>query len=101
MPRFLAASRQHLDQARPAADRLDREAAPELELAVDLERLPAVDRDEADALVAHPAEGVEAAVTRSSTRSGSARYCVTRAMSSKNWSCGVGAEIGARRFPPR
>ncbi len=51
---------EHLDQAGAAADRLDRQPAPELELAVDLERLPAVDRDEADALVAHPAEGVEA-----------------------------------------
>ena len=60
MPRFSARLGEHLDQARAAADRLDREPAPELELAVDLERLPAIDRDEADALVAHPAEGVEA-----------------------------------------
>src|SRR5262245_49091899 len=43
---------EHLDQPRPAADRLDGEAAPELELALDLERLAAVDRDEAHALVA-------------------------------------------------
>ena len=60
MPRFCAASVAHLDQARAAADRFDRQAAPELELAVDLERLPAVDRDEAHALVAHPVERVEA-----------------------------------------
>ena len=42
------------DQARPAATRFDRESAPELELAVDLEGLPAVDRCEADAFAAHP-----------------------------------------------
>ena len=52
---------QHVDQAGAAADRLDREAAPELELAVDLERLAAVDRDEAHALLAHPVQRVEAA----------------------------------------
>ena len=51
---------EHLDQARSAADRLDGEAAPELEFAFDLERLPAVDRDEAHAFIAHPTEGVEA-----------------------------------------
>src|SRR5262249_52022869 len=49
---------QHLDEARPAADRLHREAAPELEPAVDLERLPAVDRDQADALRGHPFQRV-------------------------------------------
>src|SRR5262249_7477129 len=42
---------EHLDEAGAAADRLDGEAAPELELAVDLERLAAIDRDEAHALV--------------------------------------------------
>ncbi len=60
MPRFLADFREHVDEAGPAADGFDRQAAPELELAVDLERLPAVDRDEADALLAHPVERVEA-----------------------------------------
>ena len=34
--------------------------APELEFAIDLERLPAIDRDEANAFVAHPAHRVEA-----------------------------------------
>ena len=50
-----------LDQAGSAAPGLDREAAPELEAAVDLEGLAAVDRDEADALLLHPAHGVAAA----------------------------------------
>ena len=51
---------EHVDEAGTAADRFHGEAAPELELAVDLERLPAVDRDEAHALLAHPVERVEA-----------------------------------------
>src|SRR5262249_44720279 len=50
---------EHLDEAGSASDRLHGEAAPELELALDLERLAAIDRDEAHALVAQPAEGVE------------------------------------------
>src|SRR6202035_2908715 len=45
---------QHLHEARPAADSFDRKASPELELAVDLEGLPAVDRDQPDALAGHP-----------------------------------------------
>src|SRR5262249_38857090 len=51
---------EHLDEPGSAPDRLDGEAAPELELALDLERLAAIDRDEAYALAAQPAEGVEA-----------------------------------------
>src|SRR6185295_1447643 len=50
-----------IDQARPAAPRLDRQAAPELVLAVHLEGLPAVARLEAHALAAHPFQGLEAA----------------------------------------
>ncbi len=50
-----------VDQPRSAAPGLDREAAPELEAPVDLERLPAVNRREADALAAHPHHGVETA----------------------------------------
>ena len=48
------------DEARAAADGLDGEPAPELELAVDLERLPAVDRNEPHALLAHPVQRIEA-----------------------------------------
>ena len=51
---------EHVDEAGAAADRLHGQPAPELELALDLERLPAVDRDEAHALVAHPDERIEA-----------------------------------------
>ena len=47
---------QRLDEPGSAARGLDREPAPELELAADLERLAAVDRHEADALAAHPFE---------------------------------------------
>ncbi len=49
-----AALRQTVDEARSTADRLDRESTPELELAIDFERLAAIDRDEAHAFVAHP-----------------------------------------------
>src|SRR5262249_35618512 len=51
---------EHLDEAGSAPDRLDGQAAPELRLALDPERLAAIDRDEAHALFAQPAEGVEA-----------------------------------------
>src|SRR5260221_2299949 len=49
---LLARGFQHGDEALATAHRLDRQAAPELEPALDLERLPAVDRHEADALLA-------------------------------------------------
>src|SRR5262249_5803799 len=51
---------EHRDKAGSAADGLDGEAAPELELPLDLECLAAVDRNEAYALLAYPAERVEA-----------------------------------------
>src|SRR3546814_5588121 len=47
---------QRLDQARTAAPGLHGQPAPELEAAVDLERLPAPDRLEPHALAAHPAQ---------------------------------------------
>src|SRR5262249_45799764 len=59
-PTFGGCAREHLDQTGPAPDRLDGQAAPEFELTFDLEGLAAVDRNEAHALVAHPAERVEA-----------------------------------------
>ena len=43
-----------VDEAGPAAPGLQRQPAPEAEAAVDPERLPAVDRHEADALAAQP-----------------------------------------------
>ena len=51
---------QRRDEARPAAVALDGEAAPELEPAVDLERLSSPDRREAHALGAHPAQRLAA-----------------------------------------
>src|SRR5205807_5477633 len=48
------------DQAGAAAPTLDREAAPEFELAVHFERLPTVDRRKLDALAAHPAHRLSA-----------------------------------------
>jgi hypothetical protein len=45
---------ERIDQARPAAHRLDREPAPELELAADVERLPSPRRREAHAVATHP-----------------------------------------------
>ena len=61
MPRFLAASVSMSTRPGPPPTDFDREAAPELELAVDLEGLAAIDRNEAHALLAHPDERVEAA----------------------------------------
>ena len=51
---------QHCNQARAAADRFDGQAAPEFELALDLECLSPVNRNEPHALIAHPVERVEA-----------------------------------------
>src|SRR5205814_2115789 len=46
--------RQGIDQSRAAADRFEREAAPELEPAFDLERLPPPGRGETHAFFLHP-----------------------------------------------
>ena len=51
---------ERVDQPRTAAPGLHRQPAPELEFPVDLERLPPVDRHEAHALFAHPADGGKA-----------------------------------------
>src|SRR5262249_50217212 len=89
---------EHLDQARSAADRLDGEAAPELEFAFDLEGLPAVDRDEAHAFITHPTEGVEASRHQQldQIRIGAIlrppRHVVEKLLS------GIGAEIGGGDF---
>src|SRR5690606_9228432 len=53
--------RKRLHQSRTAAPRLHRQSAPELELAVDPERLPAVDGLETNAFFAHPAHRLAAA----------------------------------------
>ena len=87
---------QRLDQARAAAPGLDREPAPELEAALDLERLAPPDRRKAHALVAHPAHGGVAAPhqqvdqLRVGAILGHPRHVVEELV------LGVGAEIGAR-----
>ena len=53
--------RERPEQLRPAAPDVQREAAPELELAVDLVGLPAQARLQLHALTHHPFRGVEAA----------------------------------------
>src|SRR5262249_31729679 len=89
---------QHLNEAGAAADGFDREAAPELELAVDLERLAALDRDEAHALLTHPVQRVEAAGDQKLDQVGigavlrDARHVVEELVG------GVGAEIGLLDF---
>ena len=85
---------EHLDETWAAAHRLDRQPAPELELAVDLEGLASVDRDEAHALVAHPAERIEASGDQELDQIGIGavlrhpRHVVEKLL------LGVGAEIG-------
>ena len=54
MPAFWQGLGECRNQARPAAPRLHREAAPELEVAVDLEGLAPIDRREPDAFALHP-----------------------------------------------
>ena len=44
-----------------AADGFDGQAAPKFETTIDLERLPPIDRHEADAFTPHPHERIEAA----------------------------------------
>ena len=88
--------RQRLDQARPAAHRLDRQAAPELELAADVERLAAPGRGEAHALLAHPLHRGKALLDQElgqvgiAAVLGDARHVVEELL------FGVGAEVGAR-----
>ena len=58
----LAGLRQIVDETGSAARHLGGEAAPELELPIDLESLASIGRVELDALAAHPNDGVEAVV---------------------------------------
>ena len=90
--------RQRLDQARPAAHRLEREAAPELELAADVEGLPAPGCGEAHAFLAHPHHRGMALLDQDlgevgiAAVLGEARHVVEELL------FGVGAEVGARHF---
>ena len=85
-----------LDQPFAAADGLDGEPAPELELAVDLERLPAVDRREADALAAHPQQRLEALLDQDLGQVGVAAVLRDAPHVVEELLLGVGAEVGAR-----
>ena len=52
---------EHLDETRAAADGFHGKSTPEFELALDLERLAAIDRDETYAFLAQPTECIETA----------------------------------------
>ena len=86
--------RQPVYQPRPAAPGFQAQSTPELEPAVDLERLAAEGRLEADALFAHPDQGFEAVVderldqVRVGPVAGEAGHVVEILVA------GVGAEIG-------
>jgi hypothetical protein len=89
---------QHLYQARPAADGFHRQAAPELELAIDLEGLAAVDGHETHTGLPHPDHGRKAladqylAEVGIAAELGDAKHVVEKLV------FGVGAEIGGRDF---
>jgi len=86
--------RVRLDQARAAAPGLDGEAAPELELALDLVGLPAVDRNEADALLLQPPHRVLAARDQKLAEIGIGAILGHPAHVVEELVLGVGAEIG-------
>src|SRR6185295_4009619 len=96
--RLLRELRQRFDQPRPAADRFHREAAPELELAADLERLPAPRRSEAHAALSHPLRGRQALLdedfgeVRIAAVLGDPRHVVEELL------FGIGAEVGVGDF---
>ena len=89
------------DQARAAAPGFDRQATPELEFSVDLVGLPAVNRDEADALASHPAHRVlaardqEFAQIRIGAILGDAAHIV------EEFVLGISAEVGVGDFLDR
>ena len=87
---------QRVDQPRPAAPGLDREPAPELEAAVDLEGLPPVNRHEAHALGAHPDHGLEAAAHQQFCQFRVGAVLRDARQVIEELVLGVGAEIGAR-----
>ncbi|MCY1434415.1 hypothetical protein D9M71_504750 [compost metagenome] len=91
----LGAAHQRLDQAQTAAGHLDGEAAPELVLAVDLERLAAVDRHEAHALAGHPAQGVEARADHGVEHFGIGAVLALRGQLAVEVVLGVAAEVAA------
>ena len=89
------------DKARSAADGFDRQAAPKLEFAVDLEGLAAIDRNEPHALLPHPVQRIETLRDQKLDEIGigavlrDARHVVKELVG------GVGAEIGGFDFRGR
>ena len=82
----------------PPPQKLDRQSAPELELAIDFESLPPIDRREADALAPHPLHRRLAACDQQFAQLrvravfGDATHVV------KKLCLGIGAEIGVGDF---
>ena len=98
MPCLLRDLRERLDQARPAAHRLDREAAPELELAADLERLPAPGRGEAHARLRIHMRGGMALLDEDLGQVGIAAVFGDPRHVVEELLFGVGAEVGSRHL---
>ena len=92
---------EHGDEAGPAADGFDGQPAPKFEFAVDLERLAAVDRNEANAFLAHPVQRIEALGNQKLDQIGigailrNARHVVEELVG------GIGAEIRGLDFRRR
>ena len=89
---------ERVDQARPAADRFHRQAAPELEHAADLVGLAAPDRHEAHALVAHPQHGGLAVLDQHLAQIGIGAVFGDAAHVVEELLLGVGAEVGLRHL---
>ena len=96
MPAFFASCVSRLDQARPAAHRLDGEAAPELELAADLERLPPPGGGEAHAALSHPLRRGQALLHQDLGEVGIAAVLGQPRHVVEELLLGVGAEVGVR-----
>ena len=87
-----------LDQAGAAAPGLHRQAAPELELAVHLEGLPAPDRLEAHALAAQPLHGLEGAAHQDLAQLGMGAVAGDAEHVVEELVLGVGAEVALRHL---
>src|ERR1700681_4866135 len=85
-----------VDQAGTATPGLDREAAPELELAVDLVGLSAPDRREPHALLAQPAHAVARAVDEAVAQLAVGAVLRHPEHVVEELVAGVGAEVAAR-----
>ena len=84
---------ERLEQLRPAAPDVQREAAPELELAVDLVGLPSEARLQLHALPRHPLGGVETAAHQDFGEIGIGAVLGQREQVVEELLFGVGAEV--------